>query len=355
MKKVLFVLFFPITLPIWILKKVFGFIFRPLTKRKDKKKSVSRPQITITEIDRTPQDQDEKQYFSKADDSVQKKTHPAICDGLTADQVLLLSYAKDYEIDNPSFQQFWRYSYSLSGTELRHSLSKLMALGYIAEPTIMEILTSYTVKELKAVLEEYGLTSSGKKEALARTLVENVDEQELRSIFRRRRYMITPSGESIVEKYPYIKYAHSHDAAGYDIWSIAEAVHSSSFPNWRDIIWQRYIENQHSAAQQANLYAMRANYLGMGDFLLEEEKLETALGVYCEIARLDIKTAEEWRKKEEIVDDNNAIAPAIKNNINNILVSMNVPYELQKGQIMSVIKQRTKYFSIEEIADMILK
>ena len=167
--------------------------------------------------------------------------------------------------------------------------------------------------------------------------------------------MITPSGESIVEKYPYIKYAHSHDAAGYDIWSIAEAVHSSSFPNWRDIIWQRYIENQHSAAQQANLYAMRANYLGMGDFLLEEEKLETALGVYCEIARLDIKTAEEWRKKEEIVDDNNAIAPAIKNNINNILVSMNVPYELQKGQIMSVIKQRTKYFSIEEIADMILK
>ena len=100
---------------------------------------------------------------------------------------------------------------------------------------------------------------------------------------------------------------------------------------------------------------MRANYLGMGDFLLEEEKLETALGVYCEIARLDIKTAEEWRKKEEIVDDNNAIAPAIKNNINNILVSMNVPYELQKGQIMSIIKQRTKYFSIEEIADMILK
>ena len=355
MKKALFILFFPITLPIWILKKVFGFIFRPLTKRKDKKKSASTPQITITEIDRTPQDQDEKQSLSEADDSVQKKTHPAICDGLTADQVLLLSYAKDYEIDNPSFQQFWRYSYSLSGTELRNSLAKLMDLGYVAEPTIMEILTSYTVKELKAVLEEYGLTSSGKKEALARTLVENVDEQELRSIFRRRHYMITPSGESIVEKYPYIKYAHSHDAAGYDIWSIAEAVHSRPFANWRDIIWQKFIENQHSAAQQANVYALRANYLRMGVFLLEEEKQESALSVYCEVARLDIKAAEEWRKKEEIIDDNNAISIDIKDTVNTILISMNVPAELQKGQIMSVIKQRTKYFSIEEIADMILK
>ena len=355
MKKILFVLFFPITLPVWVIKKAIGCIFRPQTRRKEKKKSVSAPQITIREINSPSQHKAENQSSAVVDKSTRAKTHPAICDGLTADQVLLLSYAKDYEIDNPSFQQFWRCRYSLSGTELRNSLTELMSFGYIAEPTIIEILSSYTIKELKAALEKYNIPPTGNKDALVRKLVENVDEQELRNNFRRRNYMITPSGKSIIEKYPYIKYVHSHDAAGYDIWSIAEAVRSCPSAKWRDIIWKKYIENQQSAAKKGDQYALRANYLGMGNFLLEEEKLETALGIFCEIARLDIKDAEGWRKKEEIVDDNNAIAPAIKNNINDILVSLGIPYELQKDKIVSVLKQKTGEFSVDEIADMILK
>ena len=85
------------------------------------------------------------------------------------------------------------------------------------------------------------------------------------------------------------------------------------------------------------------------------KKLLKVLIVLLLINLFSCSTNKEENKEEEIIDDNNAISIDIKDTVNTILISMNVPAELQKGQIMSVIKQRTKYFSIEEIADMILK
>lgn len=284
----------------------------------------------------------------------EKKAHAAICSGLTADQVLLLSYAKSYEIKNPYFQEFWRYKYSLSGSELRENLQILLRHGYIAPQSMEEWLCSLTVKELKEQLDRYGINVNGKKDVLITALIGRVDEQEIYKIARARKYTITPAGQEIIDSYPYIRYVHAHQAAGYDIWSIADDVYEQKPKNWRDLILRKYNENLQSAAKKEDLTSLRNNYMGMGDFLVEENKLNGALDVYCQVARIDICSAEKWRSAAEILDDNNAIVPWVKERIKTLLRELDIPEDQQQARIVEALRMNSKYFVTDEIARCML-
>lgn len=261
---------------------LFDFMKNDSSKKADSKKSTLTINTSIQSAEVVPI---EKRI---------KGTAPT-CDGLYPHEVLALSYApKYYAIGKNDFAGFWWYRYGIK--DMKKLLRSLEQRGYIQCGTVADTLALETLATLKDESKNHGLKSTGKKDALIKTLMENVPEQELSRKYSNRPYVLTALGTEILEKYEWIPYIHSHELEDLNIWNLTDIMQKPPYRSYRDEIWG-YLNRQgvkHAHAGDYGLY--RNTRFKMSEFLVEEEKFEGAFILLCEVCVYDLSgLSNSWR------------------------------------------------------------
>ena len=104
----------------------------------------------------------------------------------------------NYEI--PSY-----YSENLFGQNTMATLDKFLTKGYLKVSSVDKNMSLCTVQDLKAVLAEHELKTSGKKQELIQRLLENLSTDELKELFPVGVYQLTEKGAKELEKYSLYK------------------------------------------------------------------------------------------------------------------------------------------------------
>ena len=97
------------------------------------------------------------------------------------------------------------YSDSAFGRNVAPALERLLSAGYLELGGMEERISLKTVPELKAVLAERELKTSGNKKELVHRLLDNVDDDVLDELFPVSVYKITEKGWSALEPYSIIR------------------------------------------------------------------------------------------------------------------------------------------------------
>ena len=260
------------------------------------------------------------------------------CDGLYPHEVLVLSYA-------PRYCGFWWSSYGIK--DVTSILRSLQQKGFITVGDIFDAINMEKLPVIKEELKKRDLKVTGKKADLISRLVENADETELARVFTRRPFSLTADGETIVKKYEWIPYIHSHGIDGLDIWNLTDMVQTPPYLKFRDKIWGHF-----------NTISMK---------YAEEGKIENALHLLCEVVSHDLSGLTNGFKMEYLYIyaegffpyENSSIkmAPGITERINKYSDMLGLSREQLREIILNEMKRRNnplQLFAPEECADIVL-
>lgn len=109
----------------------------------------------------------------------------------------------DFEI--PSY-----YCETSFGRNVGPALDRLLSNGYLTLGDMEQRISLQTVPELKAILADKELKVSGKKAELVNRIIENIDSDDLESLFPVNVYCITEKGEKALEPYSIIEDNNAH-------------------------------------------------------------------------------------------------------------------------------------------------
>ena len=126
---------------------------------------------------------------------------------LPSAEILMLHYADVFTDTDNSFQNFWSYRYNISCPDTL--LSALKQAGYIAVGDIDYQLQRLSVANIKKLLSENGLKTTGKKADLINRLIASADITAIYNSLPHY-YCITDKGISATQdpEFAYILYAH---------------------------------------------------------------------------------------------------------------------------------------------------
>ena len=117
-------------------------------------------------------------------------------ENLTDNEVFLLHYLNhreiNWSIDSPVIDLF---------SNIDDTISKLKNLGYLQDDNHIEFLREGTVKDLKQILKDLGLKTSGNKESLVLRVIENTTIEQRASISSTLYYSLTTKGKDVDNKY----------------------------------------------------------------------------------------------------------------------------------------------------------
>lgn len=155
--------------------------------------------------------------------------------GLHSNEVLLLSYAPQYRINETDFFRFWKYYYIENPLAKLHELEKR---GFIEEDDIFSALKHETVPTLKNILKEHGLLLSGDKGALIERIKDNLSEKDMEKYNLVPYFVLTEKGEAELKENEYILYAHKAGLNNMDIWCMNILMQTYQGLYFKDAIWK---------------------------------------------------------------------------------------------------------------------
>lgn len=133
---------------------------------------------------------------------------PPLEEGLLPGEVILLDWA-NHKSETASIPAYFKYEYGLNAAKDRHNLIRL---GYLTVASPSESLKSLRVPELKDILRENNQKVSGKKPDLIQRITDNIGESSYSTSFVNRSLICTPTGNSLLEKYSYLVWAHKNNS-----------------------------------------------------------------------------------------------------------------------------------------------
>ncbi len=206
--------------------------------------------------------------------------------GLYPHEVLVLDYASSYYTEGNSFQGFWWYRYGVRDVD--KYLRSLLDRGFLKVGDLQSAIEKENATVIKDELKKHGLKVSGRKAELVKRLMAEVSHEELNSRFSKRTYQLTELGKQVLEEEGYVSYIHRHTLEDLDIWSLNRIIHEPPYMPYRDKIWG-YLNKrsmEHFAARDFGLYRNCRHH--MSTFLMEEKKIEDALGMLSEVVFYDL-------------------------------------------------------------------
>ncbi len=102
------------------------------------------------------------------------------------------------------------YSENAFGRNVVPALQRLLDSGYLELGDLEQRVSLKTVPEIKAILAERELKTSGNKKELVHRLLDNIDEENLETLFPVNIYKITEKGRKALEPYSIIEDNNSH-------------------------------------------------------------------------------------------------------------------------------------------------
>lgn len=218
-------------------------------------------------------------------DSRIKNAFPS-SNGLYPHEIMMLDYASSYKTSGNSFQNFWKWNYSV--LDPQRVLDSLFERGFICRGDAASALKRFVVADLKAMLSQKGAKSTGKKEELISRILETYSTEELEVTIPDRNYVLTELGQQELKENEYVPYLHRHHYMS--VWEMNIMLHTNnpSHLRYRDIIWRELNKQSGEHFQNFDFGLYRNTRLSMHDFLVEEKKFKTALHLLCEVISFDL-------------------------------------------------------------------
>ena len=206
--------------------------------------------------------------------------------GLYPHEILLLSYAPKFYVNQKKFQRFWYYRYGIK--DCNKILKSLVQSDFLETKYDLKAnLEKQTVSYLKELLQKNGLTVTGKKEELIKRACE-IDENNIPNELKKESYFLTDKGIDSLKNSEYVRYIHDHAIEGLDIWSLNILVNTGKKLGYRDVIWGYLNKKSISHASHGDFGLYRNCKLTMHDFVCEEGKYSIAYTILMEVIYLDI-------------------------------------------------------------------
>ncbi len=206
--------------------------------------------------------------------------------GLYPHEILMLEYADTYKTNENTFQNFWKWEYSVLNPQA--VLDSLYERGFICHGDVQSALKYLLVADLKAMLSKIGEKTTGKKEELINRIINAYNPDDLEKELPIRNYALTEKGESELKHNEYVSYLHRHRYMS--VWEMNIKLYRNNPSNlkYRDILWGYFNEQSGLHFKNFDFGLYRNVRLNMHDFLIEEKKFKRALQMLIEVISFDL-------------------------------------------------------------------
>lgn len=182
--------------------------------------------------------------------------------GLYVAEIMLLEYCNtgDYPKPSKGYPGFWWFKYGIR--DVGHALESLEQRGFIEWSSKTNILNGLKVDELKQILINADLPSTGKKAELIERITTEIPEQNLIIPNYVPKYELTEIGKRELEDNGYVPYMHSHRhlttednrfGETFTVWDINKLFSDGNSTNWRKVVGK--IEKTRFGVDMANTTA----------------------------------------------------------------------------------------------------
>ncbi len=162
---------------------------------------------------------------------------------------------------------------------------EMIKSGYLVPSPMAENLASLKLSELKEILQNNGLSTSGKKADLIKSIIESVPAQALTSLFPEEKYVLSDLGKAFLDAHDdYIKLKEHQN------WQISIAEYDAAKGNnksFYDVCWG--ILNRRLTGID-NLTDHRNIYYSMFTLLKEEGDKKNALAMLLRVLYYDVNS-----------------------------------------------------------------
>lgn len=125
---------------------------------------------------------------------------------LSIPEILMLSLNPQKSSGDFSFPGYWEYQYEVDAPKL---FKNLVSKGYyVKQASIENTLNRKKVDELRIILKEFDLASTGTKAVLIERLLKESTEKQLASIEQIEEYVLSDIGQNIVNSHEHIPFFH---------------------------------------------------------------------------------------------------------------------------------------------------
>jgi len=205
----------------------------------------------------------------------------------TIQDLVLLCIAEDFMVGENKYPDYLQSRFGIDSP--KKQLQNLEKRGYIRPSTSIESLSHLKAAELKSIASMFELKTSGKKEDLCNRIAENVTEEVLKGIIKKKYWIITENGKALLDENKHIgfymeKHPYSLEAAGLDIASYAKLFSGKHNGRIRDVVWgelnKKSIEYYSAAMSTGKFFDYCEVLHTMAMFLEEENRHRDALAAY---------------------------------------------------------------------------
>lgn len=200
--------------------------------------------------------------------------------GNYAKAIFLNAYSSPSPIKEKSdYQSYLLYECGINDAPAYHR--QMIKEGYLREASSEEKLTYLKVADLKDILREYGLSSSGNKQQLIYRLFNEVGEEIIKNYCSQAMYTITAKGKLYLDNNQ--DYIRLHKHRDWDInWKEFD-IHKKPGYSFSDTVWEIFNERILKSSDFG-----RSQYYMMYQLLLEENKRKQACRIILHVLYLDL-------------------------------------------------------------------
>lgn len=200
--------------------------------------------------------------------------------GNYAKAIFLNAYSSPSPIKEKSdYQSYLLYECGINDAPAYHR--QMIKEGYLREASSEEKLTYLKVADLKDILREYGLSSSGNKQQLIYRLFNEVGEEIIKNYCSQAMYTIAAKGKLYLDNNQ--DYIRLHKHRDWDInWKEFD-IHKKPGYSFSDTVWEIFNERILKSSDFG-----RSQYYMMYQLLLEENKRKQACRIILHVLYLDL-------------------------------------------------------------------
>lgn len=182
----------------------------------------------------------------------------------------------------------WNYSLFVTDTlgisNTRQYLHKMIQQGYLEKASLELKLNTYTVKDLKLILQSSGNKISGKKQELVERLINTCDCEYLEKLFHVDYYTLSAKGKNLINDYSDEWMLGNHRNWNIDYEEFIKEKEKDPKKSFFDICWKilnfRTLDN--------DPYVGRNNYYYMYELLMEEKRYDYAIEELLRVIYIDV-------------------------------------------------------------------
>lgn len=173
-----------------------------------------------------------------------KTTYPS-SRGLYVAEILLLDYCNKGKYPKPSsgYPGFWWFKYGIR--DVGHALESLEIRGFIQWAPKSHNLKNLKIDELKSILLNEGVSTTGKKAELIDRIISEIPEERIIIPNYEPKYELTELGKAELEDNGYVPYMHNHShlttengmfGDTFTVWDINKYFPNGDARNWRHTV-----------------------------------------------------------------------------------------------------------------------